>query len=60
MIAWVNGEEKASEHQQRKREAEEPDKFEVAPGVNVGNLRRFRTAWIGPTQGLPKRRRLHR
>ena len=42
------------------REAEEADKVEVAPGVIVASLRRFRTALIGPTQGLPKRRRLCR
>ena len=37
---------------------QEADKVEVAPGVTVASLRRFRTALIGPTQGLPKRRRL--
>ena len=52
-------EEKASEHRQRKRKAE-ADKVEVAPGVTVASLRRFRAALIGPTQGLPKRRRLCR
>ena len=40
------------------REAKETDKVEVAPGVTVASLRRVRTALIGPTQGLPKRRRL--
>ena len=45
---------------QKKREAEEADKVEVAPGVTVASLRRFRTALIGPTQGLLKRRRLCR
>ena len=40
MVAWVKEEEKASEHRQRKRGAEEADKVEVAPGVNVSNLRR--------------------
>ena len=44
----------------RKREAEGADKIEVAPGVAVGSLRCFRAALIGPTQGVPKRRRLHR
>ena len=58
MDTWVKKEEKASEHRQRKREAEEADKVEVAPGVTVASLRRFRAALIGPTQGLPKRRRL--
>ena len=48
------------DHRQKKREAEEADKVEVAPGVTVASLRRFRTALIGPTQGLPKRRRLCR
>ena len=50
-------EEKASEHRKRKREAEEADKVEVAPGVIAGSLRRFRAALIGLTQRLPKRRR---
>ena len=50
----------ASNQRQKKREAEEADKVEVAPGVTVASLRRFRTALIGPTQGLPKRRRLCR
>ena len=58
VAAWVREEEKASEHRQGKREAEETDKVEVAPGVTVASLRRFRAALIGPTQGLPKRRRL--
>ena len=58
MAAWVKEEEKASEHRQRKTEGEEADKVEVAPGVTVASLRRFRAAFIGPTQGLPKRRRL--
>ena len=31
---------------------------EVAPGVTVASLRRFRAVLIGPTQGLPKQRRL--
>ena len=50
--------ENASNQRQKKRDAEEADKVEVAPGVTVASLRRFRTALIGPTQGLPKRRRL--
>ena len=58
MAASVKEEEKASEHRQRKREAEEADKVEVAPGGTVASLRRFRAALIGPTQGLPKRPRL--
>ena len=60
MAAWVREVEKASENQQRKREAEEADKVEVAPGVTVASLRRFRATLIGPTQGFPKRRRLCR
>ena len=52
MAAWVKEEEKASEHRQRKREAEEANKVEVAPGVTVASLRRFRAALVGPTQGL--------
>ncbi|CAM9458935.1 unnamed protein product, partial [Ascophyllum nodosum] len=58
--AWVREEENASNQRHKKREAEETDKVEVAPGVTVASLRRFRTALIGPTQGLPKRRRLCR
>ena len=58
MAAWVKEEEKASEPRQRKREVEEADKVEAAPGVTVASLGRFRAALAGPTQGLPKRRRL--
>ena len=43
------------ETRQRKREAEEAHKVEVAPEVTVGSLRRFRAALIGSTQRLPKR-----
>ena len=57
MAVWVREEENASSRRQKKREAEEANKVEVAPGVTVANLRRFRTALIGPTQGLPMRRR---
>ena len=60
MAAWVKEEEKASEHRQRKREAEEADKVEVSPGVTVASLRRFRATLVGPTQGLPMWRRLCR
>ena len=60
MAAWVKGEENASKQWQKKREAEEADKIEVAPGVTVASLRRFRAALIGPTQELPKRHRLCR
>ena len=58
MAAWVKEEENASNQRQKKREAEEADKVEVGPGVTVTSLRPFRAALIGPTQGLPKRRRL--
>ena len=59
-MVLVSIEENASNQRQKKRDAEEADKVEVAPGVTVASLRRFRTALIGPTQGLPKRRRLCR
>ena len=59
-VAWAKEEEKASKRWQGKREAEEVDKAEVAPGVTVAILRPVRAALIGPTQGLPKRRRLCR
>ena len=58
MAAWVKAEENVSEHRQRKREAEEVAKVEVASRVTVVSLRRVRAVFIGPTQGLPKRRRL--
>ena len=60
LAAWVREEEKASENRQRKKEGKETDKVEVevSPGVAVGSLRRFRAAWVGPIQGLPKWRRL--
>ena len=45
---------------EEEREAEEVDKVEVAPGVTVASLGRFRAALIGPNQGLPRRRRLCR
>ena len=60
MAAWVREEENAFNQRQKKREAEEADKVEVAPRVTVASLIRFRTALIGPTQGLPKRHRLCR
>ena len=46
--------ENAPESRQRKREAEEADKIEVAPGVTVASLRRFRAALIGPTRKIPQ------
>ena len=47
MAEWVKEEEKASERRQKKREeAEEADKVEVAPGVTVASLRRFRAALV--------------
>ena len=45
MADWVREEEKASENRQKKKEAEEADKVEVAPEVTVTSLRRFRTAF---------------
>ena len=59
-LILLREEENASNQRQKKRDAEEADKVEVAPGVTVASLRRFRTALIGPTQGFPKRRRLCR
>ena len=58
MAAWVKEEETASEHRQWKIEAEEADKVEVASGMTVASFRSYKAALIGPTQGLPKRRRL--
>ena len=52
MVPWVKEKENASKHRQRKREVEEADKVEVAQGVTVASLRRFRAALIGQTQGL--------
>ena len=49
MAAWAREEGNASNQRQKKREAEEADKVEVAPGVTVASLTRFRTALIGPT-----------
>ena len=50
MTAWVREEENASNQRQKKREAEEADKVEVAPGVTVASLRRFRNPvdWANP------------
>ena len=56
MTAWVREEKKMPENRQRRRAGEKEGKVEVAPGVTVGSLRRFRAALIGPTQELPKRR----
>ena len=41
MAAWVKEEEKASENRRRKREAEEADKVEVAPGMTCSKLKTF-------------------
>ena len=46
MAAWVREEEKGSENRQRKRETEEADEVEVAPGVTVASLSCFRSALI--------------
>ena len=58
MVAWVKEEKNASEHRQGKGEAEEANKVEVTPGMTAASSRRFIAAMFGPTQGLPKRRRL--
>ena len=58
MVAWVKEEKNASEHWQGKREAEEGNKVEVAPGMTAASSRRFIAAMFGPTRVLPKRRRL--
>ena len=50
MAAWVKKEKKASKHRERKRETEEADNVEVAPGGTVASLRCFRAVLIGPTQ----------
>ena len=60
MAARVKKQENAYKQRQKKRGGEEADKFEVAPGVTVTSLKRFQAALIGPSQGLPKRRRLCR
>ena len=61
MAAWVREEKKWSENRRCKRGAEEEQTgLRSHLGVTVGNLRQFRVALIGPTQGLPKRRRLRR
>ena len=49
MDVWVKEEEKVFEYRQRKREAEEANKVEVASGVTVARPRRFKAALIGPT-----------
>ena len=51
-------EEKTSDNRQRKREAEEAHKVEVASRVIIASLRCFRAALIRRTQELPKRRRV--
>ena len=50
VVAWcVKEEENMSKHRQKKREAEEADKVEVAHVVTVASLRRLLAALIGPT-----------
>ena len=41
MAAWMREEEDAANQRQKKREAEEADKVEVAPGVTAASLRCF-------------------
>ena len=55
MAAWVREGGKMAENRQRKKEAEDAGKIEVAY-----SLRRPRATLIGPIQGLRKRRRLRR
>ena len=50
MAAWVKEDDKASEHRQRKRDADEADRVQVVHGVTAASLRRFRAAPIGPIQ----------
>ena len=57
-VAWARKEEKTSENRQRRREAEEAHKVEVASRVIIASLRCFRAALIRRTQELPKRRRV--
>ena len=59
MAAWVKEEENTSDQRQKKREAEEADKVEAAPGV-TSKLETFSSRVDRPTQGLTKRRRLCR
>ena len=49
MAAWVREEENASNQRQKKRDAEEADKVEVAPGV-TSKLKTFsnRVDWANP------------
>ena len=62
MAAWViREEEKALETGRGREERKRRTRLSLhLAGVTVvvGSLRRFRAALIGPTQGLPKRRRL--
>ena len=53
MAAWLKEEEKASEHRKRNKEAEEADKVEVATGVTVANLKRFKAALIWTNPRIP-------
>ena len=50
MAAWVKEEENASSHRQKKREAEEADKVEVAPGCGCSKLETFSSCvdWTNP------------
>ena len=52
MAARVKEEENAPDQRQKKREAEEADKVEVAPGVTVASLRRFRAALVETKDSL--------
>ena len=48
MATWRTEEERTAEVRRNKREAEEAGKTPIAPGVTAGQLRRFRSALIGP------------
>ena len=51
MAAWMREEEKKTfGNRQRKKEAEEGDKVDVAGGVTVRSLKHFRAALIGSTK----------
>ena len=50
----------ARAREEEERDAEEEDKVEIAPGLTVWSLRRFRDVLIVSAQGLSKRRRLCR
>ena len=46
VVAWAREEEKATEKRPRKRKGGEAGRVQVAPGVTVESLRRFRATFI--------------